>query len=209
MMRSRLQSLPMTAESVSRDTGCDAAKMTASTRMYRGAIMATDPNKELGFTPTVAGIATNGLQVGHGGVATQFKPGYDPRRASGRPKGSRSGGRSNVDLAQMILNNAARAGFKTLDENGKFIAGDGGCDGYLLWIALNDHRTYAALLARVLPYYVKVDLPENETMTHEETLAALRERGLPEDFIELMRKAPVVLDPDEIETYGPPKDVTP
>ena len=51
-------------------------------------------------------------------------------------------------------------------------------------------------------------------MTHEETLAQLRERGLPENFIELMRKAPVVLDPDELEDpdpYSPEalKDVTP
>lgn len=118
-----------------------------------------------------------------------------------------------VDLAQMIMNGAERAGFKTLDKKGKFIPGDDGCDGYLLWVALNDHRTYCSLLARVLPYYLKPDLPEDAIMTHDETLAQLRERGLPENFIELMRKAPVVLDPDELENphpYGAPlKDVTP
>ena len=99
--------------------------------------------------PIYAGISSSGLQVDHGGNAGHFKPGNPG--GPGRPKGSRNSGRSRVDLAQMIMNVAERAGFKTVDENGKFIPGDQGCEGYLLWVALNDHRTYCSLLARILP----------------------------------------------------------
>jgi hypothetical protein len=100
---------------------------------------------------TTAGIAISGLQVDHGGNAGHFKQGNPG--GPGRPKGSR-GSRSGIDLAQMIVNVAQRAGFKTLDEKtGEFIPGDEGCEGYLLSVALNDHRTYCVLLARVLHRY--------------------------------------------------------
>jgi hypothetical protein len=53
---------------------------------------------------------------------------------AGRPMGSRN--RVKADLSQMIINNAARAGFMKLDENGKRIGtGTDGCDRYLLWCA--------------------------------------------------------------------------
>jgi len=104
----------------------------------------------------------------------------------------------------------ARTDFIKLGEDGKPIgSGVEGCKGYLKWAALHQSRTFLGLLGRILPYYIKAELPENAIMTHEETLAQLRERGLPENFIELMRKAPVVLDPDEeIDPYRA-KDVTP
>jgi hypothetical protein len=35
----------------------------------------------------------------------------------------------------------------TLDDKGKCIPGPDGCEGYLLWIALNEPKTMAALLA--------------------------------------------------------------
>ena len=76
----------------------------------------------------------------------------------------------------MIINNAARAGFMALDEDGKRIGtGVDGCDGYLLWCAVNEPRTYMALLARILPYYVSAD-PPKEILTREETIAELKER---------------------------------
>jgi hypothetical protein len=105
---------------------------------------------------------------------------------------------------------AVETGFVKKDEKGNVIgSGIEGCKGYLKWAALYQSRTFLGLLGRILPYYIKASVPENEIMTHEETLAALRERGLPEDFIMLMRKAPVVLDPDEVEDYPEPTDVTP
>jgi hypothetical protein len=67
-----------------------------------------------------AGRAANALsstmQVGSTTNSTTFKIGNPG--GPGRPRGSRT----RVDLPQMILNNAARAGFMTLDEKGKPIA---------------------------------------------------------------------------------------
>jgi hypothetical protein len=76
------------------------------------------------------------------------------------------------------MNAAARAGFMKLDENGKRIGtGVDGCEGYLLWVAVNEPKTYVALLARILPYYVSTELPDKGILTREETLAQLKERG--------------------------------
>jgi hypothetical protein len=73
--------------------------------------------------PTTAGIATSGLQVGNN-IANHFRPGNPG--GPGRPKGSRNKQRHRVDLAQMIVNGAERAGFKTIDtQTGKFVPGDG------------------------------------------------------------------------------------
>jgi hypothetical protein len=80
-------------------------------------------------------ITTSGLQVAsrHG----RFEEGHPP--SGGRPKGSRT--RIKADLSQMILNGAAAAGFLRLDKDGKRVAtGMDGCDGYLLWCAVNEPR---------------------------------------------------------------------
>jgi hypothetical protein len=74
---------------------------------------------------------------------------------------------------------AGEAGFIKNNKRGKPVAtGIDGCKGYLLWLAVHEPRTYAALLGRVLPYYVSTDLPE-EILTRDETLAqrCRRERG--------------------------------
>jgi hypothetical protein len=165
------------------------------------------PDKETGSTPTTAGIVSSGLRIGYGGSSGQFKQGNPG--GPGRPKGSRNGNRSRVDLAQMIMNVAERAGFKVLDENGKFIPGDQGCEGYLLWVALNDHRTYCSLLARILPYYVIPDVQEKTILTHEETMAQLRDRGLPEELIDYLRKAPDELQVGEDPDPYHMRDITP
>jgi hypothetical protein len=45
--------------------------------------------------------------------------------------------------------------------------------------------------------------------SHEEMLAQLRERGLPLELIEHLRKAPEVLDPNEDpDPYGVMKDIS-
>jgi hypothetical protein len=107
----------------------------------------------------------------------------------GRPKGSRT--RVKADLSQMIMNGAAAAGFMQLDKDGKRIpTGMDGCDGYLLWCAVNEPRTYMALLARILPYHIVPELPDKSTLSYEETVAQLRERGLPPELINHLRKAP-------------------
>src|SRR5580658_8119982 len=130
--------------------------------------MSDDTSKQQGLTPQ---ITTRGLQVAapHG----RFEPGHPP--SGGRPKGSRN--RIKADLSQIILNAAARAGFMRLDEHGKRIGtGEDGCDGYLFWLAVNEPKTMAALLARILPYHVVPEIPDKSTLSYEETVAQLRER---------------------------------
>jgi len=95
------------------------------------------------------------------------------------------------------------------EKTGKFIPGDEGCDGYLLWVALNDHKTYCALLARILPYYIANELPDKSIISRDEAMAQLRERGLPVELIDHLRRAPEVLDADEDPDPYRLKDVTP
>jgi len=111
----------------------------------------------------------------------------------------------------MIINNAARAGFMTVGEDGKRIStGIDGCDGYLLWCAVNEPRTYMALLARILPYYVNTAPTIGKgTLSYEEAVVQLRERGLPPELIDHLRLAPEILDPDEDpDPYGLMKNIS-
>jgi hypothetical protein len=74
----------------------------------------------------------------------------------------------------MIINNAARAGFLTLKDGKNTATGLDGCDGYLLWCAVNEPKTYMALLARILPYYVNTEPVRSVILSHDEMLAELR-----------------------------------
>jgi hypothetical protein len=47
-----------------------------------------------------------------------------------------------------------------------------------------------AMLCRILPYHVVPELPDKSTLSYEETVAQLRERGLPPELINHLRKAP-------------------
>jgi hypothetical protein len=129
----------------------------------------------------------------------------------GRPKGSPN--RIKADLAQLIMDAAGEAGFLKKNKRGKQIpTGLDGCKGYLLWLAVHEPRTYAALLGRVLPYYVSTDLPE-PILTRDETLAQLKERGLPIELLQHLQRATAPLDDDEdTDPYRSPEeavDVTP
>jgi hypothetical protein len=70
---------------------------------------------------------------------------------------------------------------------------------------------FLALLARILPYYVQTDVPTKSTLTYEETVAQLRERGLPPELIDHMRRAPEAdqLWPNENPDPFHMHDVTP
>jgi hypothetical protein len=125
----------------------------------------------------------------------RFQPGW--RGGPGRPK--RTSDRARADLSQLIMDAATETGFIKKDEKGELIGtGEDGCKGYLKWLCLHEPRTYAALLARILPYYVATELPD-DIMTREETLAELKSRGLPIELIQYLRKAPTRLDDDEEE----------
>jgi hypothetical protein len=96
------------------------------------------------FAPTPP-ITTSGLQVAASRNAGQFKEGHPG--GPGRPKGLPN--RIKADLSQMIINNAARAGFLKLKDGENAATGIDGCDGYLLWCAVHEPKTYMALLARL------------------------------------------------------------
>ena len=69
------------------------------------------------------------------------------------------------------------------------------CEKFLSWLCVHHPKTMVGLLARILPYRPSVKPPGRGTLSHEETLAQLRERGLPEDLIDAIRKAPEIFDP--------------
>jgi hypothetical protein len=90
-------------------------------------------------------VAMTGHTGGH-----LFQPGNPG--GPGRPRGSPN--RLEAD----IINAAVRAGFIKLDENGNRVgSGLDGCEAYLMWVAVNEPKTYLALMARILPY---AKLPE-------------------------------------------------
>jgi hypothetical protein len=69
----------------------------------------------------------------------------------------------------MIMDAAGEVGFIKKNKHGKPTAtGLDGCRGYLRWLALHHPQTYAALMARVLPYYVNAELPE-EILSRDDT----------------------------------------
>ena len=116
-----------------------------------------------------------------------FEPGNPG--GPGRPRGSSN--RLEADL----ISAAVRAGFIKLDENGNRVGSDrDGCQAYLAWAARYDHKTFVAFMARTLPRYAKP--PGKGIRSREIALAQLRERGLPEDVIDHLRKAPERWDPD-------------
>src|SRR5271157_1826050 len=102
--------------------------------------MASDNIKQMDIAATPATTMTN-----RSGTEHLFKKGW--AGGPGRPKGVPN--KVKADLASMILSAAARTGFIKSDENGKRIGtGLDGCEGYLMWAALYEPRTYLALLAR-------------------------------------------------------------
>jgi hypothetical protein len=150
-------------------------------------MMAPEKDKQ-----TLARTTTLRIHSGQSGHAGLFKPGNPG--GPGRPKGSPN--KIKGDLAQMILNAATWTGYiKTADDGARIAGGGDGCEEFLRWLCLHHPKTMVGLLARILPYHASVEPPGSGILSREETLAQLRERGLPEDLIDAMRKAPELLDP--------------
>jgi hypothetical protein len=59
---------------------------------------------------------------------------------------------------------------------------------------INEPKTYLGMIARVLPFNVVQEHPEEAVLTHEQILAELEERGLPIDLVGVLREAPAELD---------------
>jgi hypothetical protein len=149
--------------------------------------MAPENDKQSGKSAIAGGAGGHRVAMtGHAG-GHLFQPGNPG--GPGRPRGSSN--RLEAD----IINAAVRAGFIKLDENGNRVGSDrDGCEAYLAWAARYDPKTFLAYMARNLPRYAKS--PGKGIRSREKALAQLRERGLPEDLIDHLRKAPEMWDPD-------------
>jgi hypothetical protein len=61
------------------------------------------------------------------------------------------------DLREEVVAAIQETGFIIKDEKGNLIGtGEGGCKGFIKWLALHEPKTAAALFARVLPYFINV-----------------------------------------------------
>jgi hypothetical protein len=152
--------------------------------------MKEDQKVEITLEPAIsARVNPYGQPNGEG----KFKPGNPG--GPGRPKGSRN--KVGNDLKVMIMNAAMRTGFIKIDENGQRIGtGLDGCEGFLMWLALYEPRTFAAILVRNLPSYVTADLT-HRMLSREEAAAEFKEYGLPMELLEHLRAPPARLDDDE------------
>jgi hypothetical protein len=122
-------------------------------------------------------------------------------RYGGRQKGSKN--IFDGDLRQAIWEAAIETGWLTVDDEGKRVAtGEGGVKGFLKWLNVNEPKTGAALLARILPYFItSTDIPD--VASRAEIEAQFRELGLPMGLIEYLQRAPAPLDLDEVDDpYG-------
>jgi hypothetical protein len=88
-------------------------------------------------------------------------------------------------------------GFITRDEYGNPVGtGIDGVRGFIKWLALYEPKTAAALLARVLPYYITTaEVPP--VASRAEIEAEFKECGLPLGLIDHLQVAPAPLDPGE------------
>jgi len=142
--------------------------------------------------------------VGKPGASTVFKEGHP--KYGGRAKGTRN--KLGGDLRQEIYDACVETGFIEIDEKGNRIAtGKGGSKGWLKWLYVNEPKTAAALLARVMPYFIDTADEMPEVMSRSEIEASFREFGLPLDLIEHLQRAPAPLDIGENpDPYGVEKD---
>jgi hypothetical protein len=132
-------------------------------------------------------VPNNGFQTGH-------------PRYGGRQKGTRN--KVGGDLREAIVGGIQDVGFAGKDSEGKPIPGEGGCRGFVRWLALYEPKTAAALLARVLPYFAVVaEAPP--IASRAEIEAEFNELGLPLGLIDYLQRAPAPLDPGEDpDPYG-------
>jgi hypothetical protein len=93
-------------------------------------------------------------------------------------------------------------GFAGKDAEGNPTVGEGGVKGFVRWLGLYEPKTAAALLARIMPYFLNVnDAPQ--VASEAEIEATFRELGVPMELIESLQIAPAPLDPGEDpDPYG-------
>jgi hypothetical protein len=81
------------------------------------------------------------------------------------------------------------------DQGNPIGTGEGGCKGFIKWLALYEPKTAAALFAGVLPYYIDTSGEVPEVASEAEVEVMLKELGLPVGLIEHMQTAPAPLLP--------------
>ena len=123
-------------------------------------------------------------------------------RYGGRRKGSRN--RFGGDLREEIVAAIQETGFIQKNDKGEPVGtGEGGCKGFVKWLALHEPKTAAALFARVLPYFINLAGEVPEVASEAEIEAQFKELGLPLGLIEHLQIAPAPLDLDEeSDPYG-------
>jgi hypothetical protein len=141
----------------------------------------------------------------HQGSGTGFQKGHP--RYGGRKKGSRN--KFGGDLRMAVAAGIAAVGYLEKTETGELRrTGRGGVQGFVEWLTEHEPKTAAALLARVLPYFISPDDDVPEVASEAEIEAQFRELGLPLGLIEHLQIAPAPLDLDENpDPYGVAADV--
>jgi hypothetical protein len=165
-------------------------------------VMSDEPIKEIAQASLTTRVSIQ--PPGQKGTGSPIKPGW--AGGPGRPKGSSN--KLKADLSQMVMNAAMRTGFIQVVDGVRVGSGIDGCEGYLMSAAIHESRTFLALLARILPYYVQTEIPTKNTLSYDETVAQLRERGLPPELINHLRKAPEANElwsGENDDPYGPPQ----
>lgn len=106
---------------------------------------------------------------------------------------------------------AENTGFMKRDEKGHWVAtGERGVLGYLEWIAVNRPERLISIMVRGIPKQINANITHRTAKSIEEINAELRERGLPVELLEHLRRVPDVLqDGEDPDPYGLLKDVTP
>ena len=105
---------------------------------------------------------------------------------------------------ELVLLAAEQAGYMTKDENGNWTAtGEDGLLGFFRWNAVNRPERILALISHGLPKQVNAFVTHRRAKSVEEIDAELRERGLPVELLEHLRKVPGVLQDGELDDpYG-------
>jgi hypothetical protein len=128
-----------------------------------------------------------------------FQKGH--QKLGGRRAGTRN--RFGGDLRMAIVAAIHETGYmKRAKGRGLIATGKDGVKGFVMWLAVHEPKTAAALFARVLPYFIEVE-EAPPIMSRSELEAELTDLGLPLGLIEYFQKVPAPLDLDEDpDPYG-------
>jgi hypothetical protein len=114
-----------------------------------------------------------------------------PPKATERPATLGVHNKFGGDLRVAVVAGIAAVGYIEKAEDGTPKAtGRGGVQGFVEWLTLHEPRTAAALLARVMPYFINTDGDTPDVASEAEIELMLKELGPPLGLIEHMQIAP-------------------